>query len=109
MSDLYDTPKFSYQQRKFLVEEIFLLLASFARILLEVLSLAMMIRVLLPIFFNPDGNRIYELTVVLTEPVVAPVRALLAKLNIGQNSPIDWGFFTAYLLLSILQTVLPAF
>lgn len=41
------------------MEEVFLLLASLARILLEVLSIAMMIRVLLPIFFDPDGNRIY--------------------------------------------------
>ena len=91
------------------MEEIFLFLASLARILLEVLSFAMMIRVLLPIFFNPDGNRIYELTALLTEPVIAPVRALLVKLNIGQNSPIDWSFFATYLLINILQMLLPAF
>ena len=91
------------------MEEIFLLLASLARILLEVLSFAMMIRVLLPIFFNPEGNRIYELTVMLTEPIVTPVRALLVKLNIGQGSPIDWSFFVTYLLISILGTILPAF
>ena len=84
-------------------------MASLARILLEVLSFAMMIRVLLPIFFNPEGNRIYELTVMLTEPIVTPVRALLVKLNIGQGSPIDWSFFVTYLLISILGTILPAF
>lgn len=91
------------------MEEVFLLLASLARILLEVLSIAMMIRVLLPIFFDPDGNRIYELTVMLTEPIVAPVRALFVKFNIGQGSPIDWSFFATYLLISILGTVLPSF
>ena len=91
------------------MEEIFLLLASLARILLEVLSFAMMIRVLLPIFFNPEGNRIYELTALLTEPIITPVRALLVKFNIGQNSPIDWSFFATYLLIGILQTLLPAF
>ena len=91
------------------MEEVFLLLASLARILLEVLSIAMMIRVLLPIFFDPDGNRIYELTVMLTEPIVAPVRSLFVKLNVGQGSPIDWSFFATYLLISILGTVLPSF
>ena len=91
------------------MEEVFLLLASLARILLEVLSIAMMIRVLLPIFFDPDGNRIYELTVMLTEPIVAPVRALFVKLNVGQGSPIDWSFFATYLLISILGTILHSF
>lgn len=91
------------------MEDIFLFLASFARILLELVSLSMMVRALLPIFFDPEDNKIYAITVMMTEPIAAPVRAVLFRFNIGQGTPIDWGFFSAYILINILQVVLPAF
>ena len=37
-----------------------------------------------------------------------PVRLLLAKLNIGQNSPFDWSFFITYILIWVLEIFLPA-
>ena len=42
----------------------------------------------------------------LTEPIVAPVRALFARMGWFQNVPIDVSFFAAYLLLSAVSTVL---
>jgi hypothetical protein len=36
------------------------------------------------------------------------VRFLLFKLNIGQDSPIDWSFFATYLIMSVASMLLPA-
>lgn len=86
-----------------------MLCARVAQILLELISLAMMVRVLLPIFFDPEDNKIYAMTVMLSEPLTIPVRSVLVKLNIGQNSIIDWGFFATYIIISLLRAALPVF
>ncbi len=75
--------------------------------MLEVVSVCMIVRMLLPLFFDVDGNRFFGMITALTELFVAPVRALLIKFNIGQNSPVDWGFFATYLIIWILQLFLP--
>lgn len=90
------------------MEALFFFAAKLVSVMLEIVSLAMIVRMLLPIFTNPDDSKLYSLTVLLSEPVVAPIRALLVKYNIGQDSPFDWAFFTAYLLIWILQMILPA-
>jgi hypothetical protein len=43
----------------------------------------------------------------VTEPFIIPVRALLFRLNIGQDSPIDWAFSLTYILIYIVQLFLP--
>lgn len=44
---------------------------------------------------------------VCTEPFIVPVRALLEKLNLFQNIPIDISFFVTFMLMSIIQLILP--
>jgi uncharacterized protein YggT (Ycf19 family) len=46
--------------------------------------------------------------VCVTEPFIMPVRFIMAKFNILQNSPIDWSFTFAYLLIIFLRFILPA-
>ena len=75
--------------------------------MLDVIYFAMLVRMILPFFVNPEENKIYALSLVITEPVIIPVRLLMVKLNIGQDSPIDWSFFVAAILLSVLQSALP--
>jgi uncharacterized protein YggT (Ycf19 family) len=53
-------------------------------------------------------SRLYAIVSLVTEPFVAPVRAVLVMLNIGQDSPIDWSFSIAYILIWLLQGILPA-
>ncbi len=89
------------------LEAVFFFLAKFVAAYLEVVSFAMVVKMLMPIFIDVDGNRIYGLANVITEPFVAPVRTILAKLDIGQNSPIDWGFFAAYFIIWFIQIILP--
>ncbi len=89
------------------METAFFFAAKLVSITLEVVSFAMIIRMLMPIFIDVEGNRFYGLCTIVTEPFIAPVRALLLKFDIGQNSPIDWGFFATYFIIWLLQTFLP--
>ena len=60
----------------------------FARLIvatLNAVSIAMLIRMLLPIFIKADGSKLYMLVTLITEPFIAPVRFLMAKFNILQK------------------------
>lgn len=89
------------------MEEIFYILAKTVSVMLEAVYFAMLVRMILPFFTDPEDSRVYALTVVITEPLITPVRFIMAKLNVGQGSPIDWSFFVTALLISVLQTFLP--
>ena len=82
--------------------------AKTVQIIISVVSFSMLIRAIMPFFFDVEGNRFYALACVISEPFIAPVRFVMVKLNIGQNSPIDWSFFATYLILWLLQSMLPA-
>ena len=90
------------------METALLILAKTVQVLLSVVSLAMIVRMLLPFFSNPEESRVYALTCYITEPFIIPVRYILAKLNIGQDSPFDWSFFVTYLIIWALEAFLPA-
>ncbi len=92
----------------FLVETVLFIIAKTIAILLDVIYFAMLARVVLPFFVNPEESKLYALSALLSEPIIIPVRFLMVKLNIGQSSPIDWSFFVAAIGLSILQSFLPA-
>lgn len=82
--------------------------ARFVSATLDVVSLAMLIRMLLPLFTDADGSRLYTFLGCITEPFIAPVRFLLVKFNLLQNSPIDWSFTVTYLVIAVVQMLLPA-
>lgn len=87
--------------------EVLIIFAKTVSILLEAVSLAMLLRAILPFFLEAEESRIYALVFCISEPFVAPVRLIMARLNIGQDSPIDWSFFAAYFVIMILQMILP--
>ena len=83
----------------------------FARLInatLSIVSLAMLIRMLLPLFTDAEGSKFYIFLAAITEPFIAPVRFILVKFNLLQNTPIDWSFTIAYLLIAMIQMLLPA-
>ena len=88
--------------------EILYILAKTVSVILGVVSVAMFIRMILPWIIEPMESRIYALTCLVTEPFIAPVRAVMFMLNIGQDSPIDWAFSITYILIWLLQNLLPA-
>lgn len=89
------------------METIFYILAKTVQLVLDLVSFAMVIRMLLPIFFDAEGNKLYIIACVISEPFIAPVRYVMVKLNIGQGSPFDWSFFVTYIILWVLSAILP--
>ena len=87
--------------------EILFIFAKTISLLLEAVSLAMLLRMILPFFLEPEESRFYAFAFCISEPFIAPVRLIMVKLNIGQDSPIDWSFFATYFILMILQMMLP--
>lgn len=87
--------------------EFLIIFARTISLILEAVSLAMLVRMILPFFVEPEESKIYAFTFCVSEPFIAPVRLIMAKLNIGQDSPIDWSFFATYLILMVLQTAMP--
>ncbi len=85
----------------------FEIFARTVSIVLELVSLSMMLRMLLPFFMDVEESRFYNLTYCISEPFVAPVRMIMVKMNIGQDSPIDWAFFATYIILWVLDMFLP--
>ncbi len=86
------------------------ILDIFARtinLLLSAVSFAMLLRMLLSFFIFDEDSRLLNFLAIITEPFIVPVRALLVRFNIGQDSPIDWSFSLAYLLIAIAQMFLP--
>lgn len=90
------------------MELILFLLAKCVRVFLDIISLAMMLRVILPLFADVDNSPFFMFTVAITEPIVMPVRFILDKLGIGLNTPIDIGFMATYLMLFVIDLLLPA-
>ncbi len=89
------------------MELILYIFAKVLLILLDVVSLAMLLRMLLPLFLNVEDNRFYTFLAYITEPFIIPVRFIMVKFNLLQDSPIDWSFTFAYILLTMVQFMLP--
>ena len=89
------------------METILYIFAKCIEILLSFTMVCMLVRTILPLFTDVEGSKLFLFALVITEPFVIPVRFLFFKLNIGQESPIDWSFFATYILLSITTMLLP--
>ena len=90
------------------MENFLYIIAKTISVILSVVSYAMLARMILPWFVDPMENRLYEIVCLVTEPFITPVRAVMFMLNIGQDSPIDWSFTITYILIWLLQSLLPA-
>ena len=86
---------------------ILFIFAKCISILLSVVSFCMLVRMLLSFFPSLQDSRVGIFTAVVTEPFIIPVRTVLFRLGIGQDSPIDWAFSLTYILIYVLQLFLP--
>ena len=82
---------------------------SAATALVSILQLCMLLRALLPLFMMRDDHPVLLFCAMVTEPIVAPVRALFDYMGWFTDLPIDVSFFVAYLLLNVVSTVLALF
>jgi uncharacterized protein YggT (Ycf19 family) len=56
-----------------------------------------------------DDNPILSFVCMVTEPFVAPIRALFDKMGWFRNFPLDMSFFVAFVLVSMLDSILLLF
>ena len=81
------------------------IIALTVQLFLDVLLFLMFLRAILSWFVNPDAGIIHFLNTV-TEPFILPVRFFLRKFNILQNTPMDFSFMIAYLLIWLISLML---
>ena len=52
------------------------------------------------------GNPIVELLYTITEPILAPIRAVLWKIPGFDSLPLDFSLLVAYLLIEVLRRII---
>lgn len=85
-----------------------LILGNTVLALLSAIELCMLVRAVLSWFPIRDDNPILRFVVMVTEPLIAPIRALFDRMEWFRNFPLDMSFFVTFLLLSAASSVLGA-
>ena len=82
-----------------------LLITNTVQTVLTVLQICMLVRAVLSWFPLRDDNPLVLLVCMVTEPLLAPIRALFDRMGWFRNSPIDVSFFAGVILLSLVSTL----
>ena len=77
-----------------------------SRLVLDILGLAIFIRVISSWLPIPHNNQIIKLIYQITEPVLGPIRAMLQKSSAGRNSMMDFSPIIAILIITVLRGML---
>lgn len=67
----------------------------------------MMFRAIMSWLPIDEDSNIANFLYAMTEPVIYPVRMLLERIKVTSDLPIDISFIVSFLLLSIIQMLLP--
>lgn len=74
--------------------------------LLRILEFLFLARAVMSWFVQGSGSKIYEFLCLATEPLIQPFRNLLSRIDALRNSPFDFAFLLAFLVLTALEQVL---
>jgi YggT family protein len=77
-------------------------------LLLRIIDSLILIRVLLSFFPTLQSSKISYFIYQMTEPILAPCRAILDRLGLGMGM-IDFSPILAFLLLNLIQSLIFAF
>ena len=91
------------------METVVYVFAAIVALILDIVSLAFLVRALMPLFCDAERNKIYLFMCLVTEPFIIPIRTLMVRFNILQGSPIDWSFTVTYILIAVIRVVLTVF
>ena len=89
-------------------ENVLYIFAQIVNLLFVVIEVAMLVRAIASWIPGASGTWL-DLVYMITEPIIAPVRALLEKVPMFKSSPIDFSFMIAYFLIIILGELFSAF
>lgn len=84
---------------------VFFVLQKFVYVLINVLQVAMFLRAILSWFDPMQEGRLSVFLMVVTEPVILPIRALCQKMHWFEGLPLDIPFLLTWILLSVIQTL----
>lgn len=76
--------------------------------LINIISTMIVIRAVLSWFPSALNTWVGSLLVMLTEPVIAPARKLLSKIEFMRSLPADFSPMVAFLALLVLQNIITA-
>ena len=88
------------------MKQILYFVASTVRAVVIILQLLMLARAIISWLPLDEDNPIENFLYTVTEPVIAPVRALLDHFGWFEDLPIDMAFFITFFLLAILGAIL---
>ena len=91
------------------MNQVLYIVATTVSAVLLLLEIAMFLRAILSWIPSLDGTAFAHFLYAITEPLIAPVRALCDRFGWFRNSPIDFSFMIAYLLLVLVQGLVSGF
>lgn len=95
--------------KDFFLSEFLYILATFVDVLLTVLYFAIFIRVILSWLPLDEDGPFVSFVYLVTDPVILPIRALLDRTGLLENSPLDFSTLIAMVVLMLLQTLVGGF
>lgn len=82
-------------------------ISKIVSIFITILQLLMMFRAILSWLPIDEDSNIANFIYAMTEPVIYPVRLVLERFDAINDLPIDISFIVAFILLSVVQMLLP--
>ena len=73
--------------------------------LFSILEIAILIRVFLSWMPFPKEHRLIELLYQVTEPILAPIRNLIARSPFGKNMMFDFSPIIAFLMIGLIRNI----
>lgn len=75
--------------------------------MLVALQLFMFVRAILSWIMPEEENTLVRFINAVTDPIIYPVKVMLDKIEAVRNMPFDLSFLVTFILLVILQYILP--
>ena len=85
------------------------LLIGTVQALLSVVQLCFLVRAILSWLPLSDDNPLVTFTAMVTEPIIAPIRALFEHFGWFRDFPLDVPFFVAFIVVNLVGSALLAF
>jgi len=89
------------------VDNFVYIFTTLVSVFLSVLNFFMLVRAVMSWLPIDEDSAFANFVYAMTEPIIIPIRMLLEKSETVRSMPIDLSFFIAFVLLSIVQTMLP--
>ena len=83
------------------------IVARVVQLFLGFAEFAMLLRAILSWFIHDENNKLMLFLVMVTEPLILPIRYVCSHIRALDNMMIDIPFFITFFMLSILNATLP--